>query len=268
MWLEEWIDYHIQLGFGPFYLYNNSKVEKKSAFDAPKAHFFPQITNKYGIKYSEIIPLSQEQIVDILLKLQDKYKDMIHFIEWSSKDKTGAICHNQVEAHNDCLNRIKQAGIDWCASIDMDEFIVIKSSTIQEYINSIDVSISCVMMHQHLFDTRFNHIGELITQVSISKQELLPWGHSLKYLYKTAATDSVDIHYCKTSGKIIYPSLDVICFNHYKIDLKNPNNPSKIMMNMNRQIVEKIKANSANYIVLNYMRIVVCTGSANAFEIK
>ena len=29
VFMEEWIDYHIQLGFNRFYLYDNSKVTKK-----------------------------------------------------------------------------------------------------------------------------------------------------------------------------------------------------------------------------------------------
>jgi hypothetical protein len=30
LFLEEWIDYHIQIGVDAFYLYDNSKVEKRT----------------------------------------------------------------------------------------------------------------------------------------------------------------------------------------------------------------------------------------------
>ena len=33
LFLEEWIDYHIQVGFDRFYLYDNSKVQKKNEFN-------------------------------------------------------------------------------------------------------------------------------------------------------------------------------------------------------------------------------------------
>ena len=40
-------------------------------------------------------------------------------------NEDGNILYNQREAHNDCLNKMKKDNIDWCANIDMDEYIVI-----------------------------------------------------------------------------------------------------------------------------------------------
>ena len=56
-------------------------------------------------------------------KLCEKYK-CIEFIEWSPTDEEGNILHNQAEAGNHCLKLMKMLQVDWCANIDMDEYIV------------------------------------------------------------------------------------------------------------------------------------------------
>ena len=53
--LEEWIDYHMNLGFNKFYLYDNSKVQKTGGCHNNRRQFIPNEVNKYRVNYVPFI---------------------------------------------------------------------------------------------------------------------------------------------------------------------------------------------------------------------
>jgi hypothetical protein len=218
LFLEEWIDYHMLIGFDTFYLYDNSKVQKNIGFDSKKKHLIPQKVNKWGIDYDKIVNLTNNEIQKIIKQIEVKYKNKVFFIEWSPKDKDGKIIYGQVEALNDCLVNLKKTPIEWCANIDIDEFIVTKN--LHEYIQS-QGDILCVKMQQLLFDSRFNNLNKLITTINKTAEEILPKNHSNKYIYNVKNATHLDVHDVEGKGAKIYPSIDEIHFNHYKRDFKN-----------------------------------------------
>jgi hypothetical protein len=60
--------------------------------------------------------------------------------------------------------------------------------------------------------------------------------------------NKLSVHSCQTTGKKIHPSIDELCFNHYKIDFSKHYNKYKIMeSNINQTILQKIQNNSKNY---------------------
>jgi hypothetical protein len=258
LFLEEWIDYHINLGFDNIFLYDNSKVQKRNNFNSNNEKLIPQKTNKYGIKYDEIVPLTKEQIDEIIEKLKQKYKNKVYFTEWSPKDKDGFVLHNQREAHVDCLNKLKKSNIvDWCASIDIDEFIVIdngNTSNIKSILNKLDPNITSIKISQIRFETRFNNLNKLITTINKAELMDLDRNHSCKYLYKVNHTFDVNIHSCQSKGIKIHPPNNLLCFNHYKIDFSLKENKYKIIeSNINTNIINKLKENCKNYIINNYI---------------
>ena len=136
--LEEWIDYHLLIGFNRFYLYDNSKVmvnSDKAPSEAPS--FIPGKVNNHGISYDDIIKFTDEEINTILEMIQVKYSDKIIIKEWSPKDKDGNIIFNQIGAHNNCLKLLKYDNVKWCANIDINEFIVLNDNyrNINEYLD-------------------------------------------------------------------------------------------------------------------------------------
>ena len=107
LFLEEWIDYHIQIGVDVFYLYDNSKVQKKDEWDhVHSIKLIPGKVNKYGISFDTLVNLTTEQINEILEKIQEKYKNIVYITEWSPVDEKGVVCYNQIEAHNTCLSNL------------------------------------------------------------------------------------------------------------------------------------------------------------------
>ena len=261
LFLEEWIDYHIQIGIDIFYLYDNSKVNKINYFDSvisPKKHMIPGKVNKYGIHFDSLVKLYDSDICKIMDTLSKKYTNIVNFIEWSPKDKDGFICYGQEEAYNNCLSKLKNTTIEWCASIDMDEFIVIDEkfdNNIKTYIKTLDSTVSCVKLSQVLFDSRFNYMDkhkhkyELITSINKACSVPLPPWHSNKYIYRICDALYLGVHDCKTKGKQINPSINDIRFNHYKILFDNNSSDFKLEDNkISDLIFNKIKENSKDYI--------------------
>lgn len=249
LFLEEWIDYHIQLGIDSFYLYDNSKVEKVNGFDAPKKWIVPGKVNKYNINFDQLVKLSDDEIRNILLKIQSKYKN-VNIIEWSHKDNSGKVCYFQEKAHADCLAKLKQTDIDWCASIDIDEFIVLENISLNDYISKLDPSTYCCMLSQKRFDSRFNNIGIPVVNINKIEKKQLDFNNGNKYIYNVKNTSKVDIHSCGGIGKVIHTKLNGIWFNHYKIDFNNPDNEYNVIENdMNPIIVNSIVDNYKYYII-------------------
>ena len=81
LFLEQWIYYHILLGFNKFYLYDNSKINKVSGFDKKYENVIVgNKINKYNINYDEIVNLTDEKIDYYMKKICEKY-ECIEIIE-------------------------------------------------------------------------------------------------------------------------------------------------------------------------------------------
>lgn len=258
LFLEEWIDYHIQLGFNKFYLYDNSKVTKSCHWNTQNDKFKEGKINKYGINYDDIISLSDKELYNTFTLIIKKYK-CIDVIEWSPKDDNGNILYNQVQAHNHCLKRMKRDNVEWCANIDMDEFIVLnKHATIQDYIKRVSHhlttgffnrnKINAIALSQIRFDTRFNNLNNLVTEINKRTVHEYPLYHSVKIIYNIRNTIKTDVHMWHGVGRIILGNMNDILFNHYNTDLKNN---YKISNNIQLSLKAKIYSNSNNYIKFN-----------------
>jgi hypothetical protein len=251
LFLEEWIDYHLYLGFDKIYLYDNSKVERKNAFNQNNMLLVPQKINKYGVNYDEIVNLNKDEISQIIENIIEKYCNKVIVIEWSPTDENGKVLHNQEEAHYDCLERLKRDSIDWCASIDIDEFITInsgKNDNIKDYINNLNKDVATVKISQLRFDSRFNNLNKPILTIDKNEFNDLDEHHSNKYIYKVANTYELSVHDSNGTGKKLHPRIDELCFNHYKLNFNDEWNKYKIVKsNINEGLLTKIKQNYENY---------------------
>lgn len=257
LFMEEWIDYHIQLGFNRFYLYDNSKVTRKSDFDSKNKSLQPGKVNKYNINYDEIVNLTQEQVNEIMDKIVKKYEGKVNIIEWSPRDKDGNILYNQQQAHNHCLKRMKIDGIDWCASIDLDEFLVIDKpncDSFTKFIDELDNKVSALTLDQIRFEHRFSKLDGNIVDITNAKKENGKFKSDYKgskNIFRIKDTNKLSVHSWTGKGKRIYPKN--IYFNHYKVNNKNNNNNFKILDNIDKNIKSQIQMNSKNYIKTQYL---------------
>lgn len=102
-YLEEWLDYHLSLGFDHIYLCDNAEKDEEKALD--------------------------------IVGENKKYVDRVTVYPYY--DKKG----QQVKAYTECYQE-RNLDFDWMAFIDLDEFITISDSSkyrdIHEYFNEID----------------------------------------------------------------------------------------------------------------------------------
>lgn len=244
LFLEEWICYHILIGFDKFYLYDNSKCQVPGDFDLANCKELKLgKINKYGIKYDELVKLSDLEIRQTLSDILQKYKDNIILVEWSPLNNNGYITYGQELAHDHCLKKLKEDKIDWCANIDMDEFIVIQN--IKEYIHSLDTNISNVKLSQIRFESRFRNIGKLIINIKNSEIDQLDIFHSNKNIYRVDHTNAMGVHTWRGNGVEIHPSLNEIWFNHYKLNV----NDFRIIDNINPILKNGIEKESKKFIL-------------------
>lgn len=238
LFLEEWIQYHILLGFNKFYLYDNSKVNKITGWDTrhSKTIVFGKI-NKYNINYDELINIDENQMYECFKKICDKYK-CIEIIEWSPKDAGGRILYNQSDAHLHCFEKLQNDNIDWCAYIDMDEYIVMSNfDNIEIYLSSLKSEINGIKMGQRRFETRFYNLDKLVTDITKSEKKIIARHEANKCIFKVKNTKKPDIHGVSVKcGRVHKPSINEICINHYKLKEAEYNEVDNIHPNIKSQL--------------------------------
>jgi hypothetical protein len=109
--LEEWLQYHVLLGAEYFYLYDNTGSETLKLGNSLASTG----KNKYGIKFD--FSLSDGQIEEMEAEILKKYP--VTKVKWQPKED-GKIVHGHVAA---CDHFSESANVDWCAFIDIDEFL-------------------------------------------------------------------------------------------------------------------------------------------------
>lgn len=242
LFLEQWIDYHLSIGFDHFYLYDNSRVQRGGGYHPRHKYFNPGKVNKYKVDYEKLVQMSQEQMDRHIQYLIHKYK-CIDIIEWSPTDKDGIVLHNQDQAHGHCLKRLKEYKIDWCANIDMDEYIV--TADIKNYISSLPNNISNIKIGQVRFESRFANMDKLVVEIQQADKEELPRSHSNKNIYKVSDTTNTTVHHWTGKNIQYLPPVSEIWFNHYK--LSRSSDKFKSLTNISRTVLDKVKQNSESY---------------------
>ena len=250
LFMEEWLDYHMQLGFTKFYLYDNSKSAglgewyRERMTPASFNNIVPGKVNKHRINYHERVDMSNGQVADLLRRIADKYRDHVALIEWSPLDDNGAVTYGQLEAHTDCLARMKKERVDWCANIDMDEFIVLgKHGDIGACVASLDRGVGNIRMSQIQFRNRFADMEALV--IDADRGVELGRGRACKNIYRVAKTRQLLVHEWRGKGEQWLCDVDEVCFNHYvrnKLDMTAP------FCNIAPRLKEAVRRNSVGYL--------------------
>lgn len=229
LFIEEWIDYHLSIGFNSFYLYDNSKVTKSGGWHIKHKCFDPGKVNKYNVDYDTIVDMSEDQVHEKINSIQDKYKPHVNIVEWSPTDDDGNIHFKQEQAYMDCLNRMKQDKIDWCATIDIDEFIVLKEDlSIDAFLSQMENNYTGVKLSQYKFSSRFKNLDKRVLDITDHVPGYIK--RAPKHIYKVSETTKPSVHTIKTNGDI-YSNTDTIWFNHYN----GRSNNTVTLKNINRQ---------------------------------
>jgi hypothetical protein len=125
-YIEEWLDYHTNIGISHFYMYENSNgietrllqygkyYENENNIKLDYIEYEDQKkVNKHGVAYN--FSYDKDKLENILKKFS------VTKVKWQRKNKYGTITYNQREA---MLNFAKNIKKGLCAFIDIDEYLI------------------------------------------------------------------------------------------------------------------------------------------------
>lgn len=215
LFLEEWIAYHLSIGFDKIYLYDNSK---SIGIDGSSTDI-----NKYGYNFKQITRhLSDTDIETMLFTLLEKYNKEIVYIKWEPKDLKGNIVYGQKESIIDYItNHGKEDG--WTAFIDIDEFIFSKKG-LREFLDECNsAGIGDILLLQKKFDDRFNNLGKPVTHIVGCIEGIDTTGWAPKHILKNSCFNlavphwgihSLPVRECRS----LQADIKMLRFNHYNIN--------------------------------------------------
>ena len=249
LFMEEWLDYHLRYGFNRFYLYDNSKSQGLGKWYRQRMDrsqkMVPGQVNKYKVNYRQRVKMGDGELAQVLQRIADKHPGVVHFTDWSPRDRRGKVTYGQLEAHAHCLARMKAEGVDWCASIDMDEFIVMgRFNSIGECVASLGKGVHNIKMSQIRFHDRFRQMDRLVIDADQGRAH--PPGTACKNIYKVAQTRRLLVHEWQGEGQEWASGIQDICFNHYMIPVDDAG-PTAAICNVNPDLKAAVRRGALDY---------------------
>jgi hypothetical protein len=196
--LEEWLQYHTMLGAEYFFLYDNTGSRTidlgNSAAITGK--------NKYGMPLD--FSLSDDQVEEIEAEILKKYP--VTKVKWRPR-LNGEIVYGQTLA---CDHFSESARVDWCAFIDIDEFLYTPHK-IDDLLEGKAIKIS-----QKKFEDRFNYRRALDVTKTFSI-DTTRWSPKLIINMKHYRPGAKSIHDLKINSFFgpVKMNLRDLRFNHY-----------------------------------------------------
>jgi len=219
IFLEEWIDYHLNLGFEKIYLYNNHGSTGKGT--AGQKDMVINKVNKYNIDYENLLV---EQDIDLQLKeIEDKYKNKVKVIRWDYRDENNNIIYGYAESIHHYMKHFGTLS-DWTAFIDVDEFIYLESNkTLKQFIQHYNENnYNKLIIKQKKYADRFCNLEKAITDID-DVIEINTDGWGIKNICKNSSLKPKQgsMHNIQVKDLKAYNcDVDVLRFNHYNINIK------------------------------------------------
>lgn len=219
--LEQWIVYHMELGFSKFYLYDNygsvSRGKGRTGNNESSLN-----KTRAGIEFLKLLEFDIYKELEIL---KEKYQG-IHHIKWQPKDEDGNITYSPGKAIAHYRDNYSKNS-DWTAFIDPDEFIVLKDSNNQDLKGFVktkeEEGITKLYMKQKKFQDRFCNIEKSIFDINDTIININVNGWAYKCLYKNSALSPSESDFfmhdiAMNNGKSHTCELTELRFNHYNVN--------------------------------------------------
>lgn len=207
-WLEEFLQYYINLGFEHFYLYDN---DGSTGGDGTKTH------NKYNF---EISTSNETTNIQLFNSINERYAKYITYIKWQPRNEKGQIIYGQENAIRHFITHYQKENT-WVAFMDLDEFIFsVRNLNLREYLSK--QTSSSIRLIQKKFIDRFLANSQYITQDFRCINDLAigtEWGS--KTIVRVADyKDISNIHNIIVSGETEVVDILDFRFNHYNLNKK------------------------------------------------
>ena len=208
-YLDEYLKYHIHLGFEHFFLYDN---DDSTGGGGTKTH------NRYGIPISTT--KNTPETIQKLNDISQKYSEYVTIVKWQPLDEQKRVMYGQNEA---CDHFVSTFGGDceWVAFIDLDEFIVSRNNLdLPRYLESMgNKQVSCVKLTQKKFKDRHLSTQKYITQEfeCIDKVIGTEWGPK-NIVRMVDYIDIYNVHGIEVKHETVVAQADDLIFHHYNVN--------------------------------------------------
>lgn len=166
-WLEDWIAFHLRAGASLVVIYDNTGSTGSLRGDTPfcAGALQREGRSKRNEEYGRLTEhLSDEKIRKKLGEIAARYGvERVKVLTWQPRHpKTRKIVHGQVEGYEDFIRRFRK-DVDWCAFIDMDEYLCCRPglsiNRILEYAEKEMPDVARIMMKGWKFRMRWGLTG-------------------------------------------------------------------------------------------------------------
>ena len=216
--LEEWIKYHLYVGFDKIYLYDN---DGSIGVDGAKKN----TSNKYNINYSKIFN-DKEHIKNEYSRILKKYSKNVIKIVWQPKNENNEIHYGYVESLEHYKENYRNEN-DWTAFIDLDEFIILNSNkyNLKDFVKlKQKENINKIIIKQNKMEDRFCQIDKSIyditNSININTDGWAPKNICKNSdLSKEQLDKSSPMHNITLKKEITFnASINDLYFNHYNVN--------------------------------------------------
>ena len=231
--IEEWLKFHIAIGFNHFYLYNNMGSRWIDWGNNIKVNNKNKRGESIYALLADKTDAEVQEAFDEILKPFVK-KGYVTQVMWQPKDEFGNITYAQEDAFIDYIKNYSGKS-DWVCFTDLDEFIFpLTYDNIQDFIDGLDKNgYTYVNMAQKCFASRFTENNKPVKKVLeiYNCSDKIISGFGMKTIIRTDTlrlplkNEEYNIHAPEVYGarsKYFY-NPDIIRFNHYKFNKKELN---------------------------------------------
>jgi len=226
--IEEWLKYHIIIGFDHFFLYNNMG----SRFMMWGHNIEVDGKNRRGENvYSLLKDRTDDEVEKDLNRIIEPFikKGYVTQVKWQPRDRGGSVTYAQGLAFIDYIKKYSR-GFDWVCFTDMDEFIVpVRHDNLQDLLDEIErEGLTNVILPQRCFAPRFDENGNPVKEV-VKIFQCGDWVTSEFGAKGMIKTNTLRIPWRKAGYSIHYPPVhkrkskfvsdeNLVRFNHYKFN--------------------------------------------------
>jgi hypothetical protein len=226
--LEEWLCYHLAVGFEHFYLYDNSGSRY---LDGGNSLEVTGRNRRGEAVYQLLRDVADAEVDRRLATLLAPYVrgGRVTHVRWQPRDETGQLTYGQAAAFMDYTRRFA-TDTEWACFTDIDEFVVpVRHPTVAAVLDIAEAGgVTYLILPQKCFAPRFDEAGQPIRRVTsitrsaswvtadFGRKALIkantlrvPWR---KAKYSIHAPTVVE----RRTSRLLDPGL--IRFNHYKFN--------------------------------------------------
>lgn len=232
-WLRDWIEFHLRAGAFRVVIYDNTGSTGSRRVDSVfrAGRLQRSGTSKRGEEYGRLTAhLSDEDIKSKLDGLSARYgRERVRIVPWQPRDpETGQIIHGQVEAYEDFIRRWEKE-LDWCAFLDMDEYLYCRPGTsvgtILEQVEAKTPDVSRIMLKAWKFRQRWSKDGPRDIRRDMAHLPMSDGGE--KNLVRLCDIKAADIHWywkMKRGTRCVIADPEGLAFCHYNASDKEMEN--------------------------------------------